>query len=210
MSDNKRNEGQLVTDIFGLESLVDEITYKLASEAEDLPTATAILGPFWREEAPIYKMGESIVQNQFEKADYTHMHGRILDFDTGRPVENAEVDIWHTGPNGLYEQQDPDQPEMNLRGRFYTDKDGEYSLICLRPTKYPIPMDGPAGELLTLLDRHPWRPAHIHFIISAKGKSVTREDLQDQDIRLKPSFFSSLRLQTSHHADFRSPRLAHR
>lgn len=168
MSNEKRNEGQLLTDVLGMESLVDEITYKLASEAGDQPTATAILGPFWRKDAPVYKMGQSICSG-FPDADHTCMHGQVVDFDTGKPIENAELDVWHTGPNGLYESQDPDQPDMNLRGRFYTGADGEYNFYCLRPTKYPIPYDGPAGELLQLLDRHPWRPAHIHFILSAPG-----------------------------------------
>jgi len=97
------------------------------------------------------------------------MHGKVLDFDTGKPIENAELDIWHTAPNGLYEQQDPNQVDMNLRGRFNTGSDGAYNFYCLRPTSYPVPNDGPAGKLLELLDRHPMRPAHIHFIVSAPG-----------------------------------------
>jgi catechol 1,2-dioxygenase len=88
---------------------------------------------------------------------------------TGEPIEGAEVDVWHTAPNGLYEQQDPDQPDYNLRGRFMTDAQGRYSFYCLRPTSYPIPFDGPAGKLLQLMDRHPYRPAHIHLIVSAPG-----------------------------------------
>ena len=167
-SDEKRNEGQLLCDILGLESLVDEITFKMADEASDAPTATAILGPFWRKDAPLRKMGDTTVSG-IDDGDHTHMHGKILDYNTGKPIKDAEVDIWHTAPNGLYEQQDPDQPDMNLRGRFITGEDGSYDLYCLRPTSYPIPYDGPAGELLTLLDRHPMRPAHIHFIISAPG-----------------------------------------
>jgi catechol 1,2-dioxygenase len=89
-----------------------------------------------------------------------------LDYRTRKPIEGAELDVWHTAPNGLYEQQDPDQPDMNLRGRFTTGKDGKYNFYCLRPTSYPIPYDGPAGKLLQLLDRHPMRPGHIHFIVS--------------------------------------------
>ncbi|KAF2194960.1 aromatic compound dioxygenase [Zopfia rhizophila CBS 207.26] len=168
MSDNKRNEGQLVCDIFGLESLVDEITYKLASDAQDEPTATAILGPFWRKDAPKRNMGDTIVFN-IESNDWTLMHGQVTDYKTGKPIEGAELDVWHTAPNGLYEQQDPDQPDMNLRGRFTTGKDGKYNFYCLRPTSYPIPYDGPAGKILRALDRHPMRPAHIHFIITAPG-----------------------------------------
>ncbi|OCL06704.1 aromatic compound dioxygenase [Glonium stellatum] len=168
MSTDRRNEGQLVCDVLGLESLVDEITFKLASDAADAPTATAILGPFWRKDAPVRKMGETIVFG-IDNGDRTYMHGRVLDYRTGEPIEGAELDVWHTAPNGLYEQQDPDQPDMNLRGRFTTGKDGKYNFYCLRPTSYPIPYDGPAGKLLQLLDRHPMRPAHIHFIVTAPG-----------------------------------------
>lgn len=170
MSDDKRNEGQLVCDVLGLESLVDEITYKLASDAADEPTATAILGPFYRHNAPELSMGSCIVSKEInEQGDRTWMHGTITDFKTGQPIEGAVVDVWHTAPNGLYEQQDPNQPEMNLRGRFTTGKDGKYDFYCLRPVPYPIPFDGPAGKILQALDRHPMRPAHIHFLLSAPG-----------------------------------------
>jgi len=169
MSDDKRNEGQLLCDVLGLESLVDEITYKLASDAVDEPTATAILGPFYRHDAPQLPMGSCIVSSLpkevADQGDRTWMHGTVTDFRTGRPIERAVVDVWHTAPNGLYEQQDPDQPEMNLRGRFTTGKDGKYDFYCLRPVPYPIPFDGPAGKVLQALDRHPMRPAHIHFIV---------------------------------------------
>ncbi|KIW06216.1 uncharacterized protein PV09_02692 [Verruconis gallopava] len=169
MSTNVRNEGQLLCDILGLESLVDEITYKLASDAKDQPTATAILGPFWRKDAPIRRMGDSIVIKEMSNGDRTWMHGTVTDFKTGEPIEGAELDVWHTAPNGLYEQQDPDQPDFNLRGRFTTGPDGKYNFYCLRPVPYPVPYDGPAGRLLKLLDRHPMRPAHIHFILNAPG-----------------------------------------
>lgn len=166
MSDDRRNEGQLVCDVLGLESLIDEITYKLASEAQDEPTATAILGPFWRKDAPQKQMGDTIVSGIDEEGHRTWMHGIVTDFMTGEPIEGAVLDVWHTAPNGLYEQQDPNQPDMNLRGRFTTGKDGTYQFYCLRPVPYPIPYDGPAGAILKALDRHPYRPAHIHFIVS--------------------------------------------
>ncbi|KAK8151284.1 catechol 1,2-dioxygenase 1 [Phyllosticta citrichinensis] len=168
MSNEKRNEGQLVCDVLGLESLVDEITYKLATDAKDQPTATAILGPFYRHDAPKRAMGDTIVFG-IDNGDDALMFGQVTDFKTGKPIEGAVLDVWHTAPNGLYEQQDPDQPDFNLRGRFTTGPDGNYNFYCLRPTSYPIPFDGPAGRLLQLLDRHPFRPAHIHFILSAPG-----------------------------------------
>lgn len=165
MSDAKRNEGQLLSDILGLESLADEITSKLVSEAPDQPTTSAILGPFWRKDAPMRQMGETIVLKEMPSGDYTKMHGMVVDFRTGEPVADAILDVWLTAPNGMYEQQDPDQPEHNLRGRFKTKADGRYEFYSLRPTSYPIPEDGPTGKLLKLLDRHPWRPAHTHFIV---------------------------------------------
>jgi catechol 1,2-dioxygenase len=170
MSDEKRNEGQLLADVFGLESLADDITCKLVSEAPDQPTASAILGPFWRADAPLREMGESIVLKDVPSGYYTKMHGVVVDFRTGEPVSGAILDVWLTAPNGMYEQQDPDQPDMNLRGRFKTSEDGRYEFYSLRPTAYPIPDDGPTGKLLKLLDRHPWRPGHTHFIVSVSPR----------------------------------------
>ena len=165
MSTDSRNEGQLLCDVIGLESLVDEITYSIASTATSVPTTTAILGPFWRANAPHREMGSSIVHD-IPDGDHTFIYGTVTDYLTGEPIEGAELDVWHTAPNGLYEQQDNAQVDYNLRGRFTTEKNGKYSFYCLRPTSYPIPNDGPAGKLLELLDRHPMRPAHIHFIVS--------------------------------------------
>ena len=180
MSNDSRNEGQLVCDIIGLEPLVDEITNRGMSSSST-PTEPTALGPFYRPNAPIKEMGSTIVHG-IPDGDHTFMYGRVLDFKTGNPIEAAELDIWHTAPNGLYEQQDPNQVDFNLRGRFFTGKDGSYSLYCLRPTAYPIPDDGPAGELLKLLDRHPMRPAHIHFILRAPGyKSIITQVFDSQD-----------------------------
>ena len=184
MSTAVRNEGQLLCDVIGLESLVDEITYKLASESASLPTSTAILGPFWRADAPRREMDTSIVHN-IPDGDHTYMHGIVKDYLTNEPIEGAELDVWHTAPNGLYEQQDEKQVDFNLRGRFTTGKDGKYSFYCLRPTSYPIPDDGPAGKLLALLDRHPMRPAHIHFIVSApKYKPIITQIFDRRDKHL--------------------------
>ena len=99
--------------------------------------------------------------------------GRVLSTD-GAPIPNALLDVWETNENGLYEQQDPEQPEMNLRGKFRTDKEGRYCFVGIKPVSYAIPDDGPVGQLLRALGRHPFRPAHIHLLISADGfASVT-------------------------------------
>jgi catechol 1,2-dioxygenase len=188
MSDDRRNETQLLCDIIGLESLVDEITSKLLATS-NTETPSAILGPFYRNDAPLLPNGTSIIQNLnpsvswYEQAveDSAFVTGRVLS-SAGTPIKGAIVDVWHSAPNGLYEQQDESQPEMNFRGRFETDEDGRYALYALRPVPYPIPDDGPAGRLLGLLDRHPYRPGHIHFIVSAPGyRPLTTQLYDDRD-----------------------------
>jgi len=188
MSNDRRNETQLLCDVLGLESLVDNITSKLlASSASETPSA--ILGPFYRHNAPLLPNGSSIVQNLDPSvpwytqaiADSAHVTGRVLS-SSGEPIQGAIVDVWHAAPNGLYEQQDEAQPDMNFRGRFMTDAEGRYSFYALRPVSYPIPDDGPSGRLLKLLDRHPYRPGHIHFIISAPGfRTLTTQLYDDRD-----------------------------
>ncbi|OJJ86884.1 intradiol ring-cleavage dioxygenase [Aspergillus glaucus CBS 516.65] len=181
MSDDKRNEGQLLCDVIGLESLVDEITHKLAQEAEDTPTATAILGPFFRPDTKWRQNGDNVVQD-VKGGEMVFMHGRVVDFVTKKPLVNATVEMWEASTNGLYEQQDPEQVEHNLRGKFRTDEEGMYSYYCLRPTPYPVPGDGPAGKVLKLMDRQPFRPAHIHIIATYDGyKPLTTQIFDSKD-----------------------------
>ncbi|KAA8898630.1 Intradiol ring-cleavage dioxygenase [Sphaerosporella brunnea] len=183
MSDDKRNEGVLVSDILGLEALVDQITQEsmtaMDSDALTPATLSCILGPFFRENAPKYPNGADIVTKHTPDDPTCFMEGRVYDNSTGKPVANAEIDIWHTAPNGLYEQQDPEQPEYNNRGKFFTDENGYYSLKCLSPTSYPIPYDGPAGDMLKLMGRHPMRPAHIHIMVRAHGYTPLTTQIYD-------------------------------
>ncbi|KAL2819355.1 Intradiol ring-cleavage dioxygenase [Aspergillus cavernicola] len=184
MSDAKRNEGQLVCDVIGLESLVDEITFKLAEEATDAPTATAILGPFFRADTPFRSNGETVVRTipKDGRGEIAFMSGKVVNYVTKAPLVNASVEVWQASTNGLYEQQDPEQEEFNLRGKFRTDAEGKYSFYCLRPTPYPVPDDGPAGKLLKMMDRHPFRPAHIHIIATCDGyKPLTTQIFDRKD-----------------------------
>lgn len=121
--------------------LVDEITFKLASEAGDPATATAVLGPFFRHDAPERDFGSSIVHG-VDDGEIAYLHGSIFDLKTKMPIPNAVIDVWQASTNGLYEQQDPDQIDCNLRGRFRADSQGRYALYCLKPTPYPVPNDG--------------------------------------------------------------------
>jgi catechol 1,2-dioxygenase len=161
---------------------VDEITFKLASEAGDTATASAILGPFFRHDAPLLE-NEATIVHGVEDGKIVYMHGRVTDHLTNQPLADAAIDVWQASTNGLYEQQDENQIDCNLRGKFKTDSNGRYAFYCLKPTPYPVPFDGvmpwspsciltrlprlgPAGQILKMLDRHPFRPAHIHLIVS--------------------------------------------
>lgn len=155
MSDENRNEGILVSDIVGLEALVDQITQKtLVKMSEGVvkaATFSAILGPFFRENAPRYPNGTDIVQKHLPNNPTVFMDGHIYDSETGNPVVGADIDLWHTNSNGLYDQQDPDQPDYNNRGKFTTDKDGYYSLKA-------GPGYNPTPDRVLTFSRSAWHP----------------------------------------------------
>ena len=106
---------------------------------------------------------------------------RVVD-QAGRPIAGAEVDIWHSSPVGLYENQDPEQADMNLRGKFTTDADGRFWFRSVKPAGYPIPTDGVVGRLLKAQDRHPFRPAHVHALMFKEGyKTLISQVYADDD-----------------------------
>ncbi len=162
MCDEKRQEFILLSDITGVSMLVDAINHRVPDGA----TESTIFGPFYREGAPELPMGTSISKDG--RGEPVVVTGRVLSTD-GTPIPGALLDVWETGENGLYEQQDPEQPDMNLRGKFRTDSEGRYCFVGIKPVSYAIPNDGPVGQLLRSLGRHPFRPAHIHLLISAEG-----------------------------------------
>ncbi len=125
-----------------------------------------MLGPFYLPGAPHKEPGESIGRPQ--DGEPTLIRGRVTDTD-GRPLAGATLDIWQCASNGLYDIQDPDQPPFNLRGVFRTGADGCYLLRAVRPVGYPVPIDGPVGDVFRLSGRHHWRAAHVHAIVSAPG-----------------------------------------
>jgi len=165
-TDARHNEAVLMADLLGVSSLV---ALQANADAHGLSDA-ALLGPFWRLGAPLLPPGASI-------ADATtpglplEVRGTVCD-NAGRPVAGAVVDVWQASPKGLYENQDAEQPEMNLRGRFETDAEGRFFLRTVRPAGYPVPTHGPAGALLKAQGRQPYRPAHLHCMISRPGFKV--------------------------------------
>ncbi|MCZ6502539.1 MAG: intradiol ring-cleavage dioxygenase [Gammaproteobacteria bacterium] len=162
MCDDVRQENILWSDTLGVSILVDSINHRRPEGASQ----STVLGPFYREGAPDFENCGDIGANT--EGHSTRIRGRILDFE-GNPVANACLDVWQTAPNGLYEVQDPEQPEYNLRGKFYSDDNGYYELLTVAPVSYSIPTDGPVGKMLNATGVHPLRPAHVHFIVTAEG-----------------------------------------
>jgi protocatechuate 3,4-dioxygenase beta subunit len=157
------NEVVLCADVLGFSTLVTLLNTVDRSNR----TPGALLGPFYRGHSPEYADGATIVAEGSPGAPL-FVKCRVINTD-GKPVKNAMVDVWQASPVGLYENQDPDQPDMNLRGRFHTDAEGYFRFRSVRPAGYPVPTHGPVGRLLEHQHRHPYRPAHIHFVVIAEG-----------------------------------------
>lgn len=158
------NEFLFFADVIGLSQLIEILNHG----EQELPVGVALLGPFFRADAPFRERGASIASDDAPGAR-VRMSGRVFEFENDAPIEGAILDIWQAAANGLYENQDEQQPDYHLRGRFRTDENGTFELIALMPTAYRIPDDGPVGEFLKIAKRPPIRPAHIHVIVSAPG-----------------------------------------
>jgi protocatechuate 3,4-dioxygenase beta subunit len=162
ITDEVRQEFILLSDTLGLSSLVVELTHG----AQSAVTESTILGPFYVDNPPIREFGENIAEG--DPGEALVVSGTVRSSD-GTPLPHAQLDVWQTASNGLYDVQDEHQAAGSLRGRFTTDHAGAFRFRTVRPVSYPIPDDGPVGKLLASTGRHPWRAAHIHFIVSAVG-----------------------------------------
>ncbi len=167
-TNDKNNEVILAADLLGVSTLVAMLNNP--RDAGTTESYAALLGPFWRARAPACAPGDSIARGGTEGVPL-EVRGTVYGAD-GRPLAGAEVDVWQASPVGLYENQDPTQPDMNLRGRFTTDAQGRYFLRSVQPAGYPVPTNGPCGGLLRAQRRHPYRPAHLHFMVSHPGHRV--------------------------------------
>ncbi len=162
--DDQRQEFILLSDILGVSMLVDAINH--TSQADI--TETTVKGPF-HASAQEFEMGTNIARGEEdERGKPTVIRGRVMD-EANNPIANAKLDVWQSNDIGYYDLQDVNQPEMNLRGIFRTDESGEFWFRTIKPAAYPVPTDGPVGELIRASGRHPMRPAHIHFWIQADG-----------------------------------------
>lgn len=172
------NEVVLMAGSLGVSSLVC-----LLNNGDGGETSQNLLGPFWRIGAPRVANGDSIVRSPTPGPPLL-VTFTIVDRDH-RPVAGAEVDVWHASPVGLYENQDPEQADMNLRGKLTSDADGRVCFRSVRPAGYPVPTHGVVGRLLAAQDRHPYRPAHVHALVVKEGyKTLISQVYADDDPRL--------------------------
>ncbi|NQV21235.1 MAG: 6-chlorohydroxyquinol-1,2-dioxygenase [Rhodospirillales bacterium] len=175
MCDGARQEFILFSDTFGISMLVDHHNH----HAQKGATESSVLGPFYRPGAPEYANGESICQDG--AGEPAVIAGQVTDAE-GTPIAGAKLDVWQTAASGIYQVQDASQPDFNLCGVYTTDGDGRFEVKTVKPVSYPVPDDGPVGRLLNATGRHAFRPAHIHFIVSADGyEPVVTQLFTDDD-----------------------------
>jgi catechol 1,2-dioxygenase len=168
MSDDVRQEFILLSDVLGISMLVETINHRTGGAS----TESTVLGPFHMVESPPRHLGDDIALDG--KGTPCLVSGRVTGAG-GEPLAGASLDVWQTNEDGFYDVQQPGiQPAGNLRGLFTADDDGRFWFRSVVPRYYPIPDDGPVGQLLTATGRHPNRPAHLHFIVAAPGyRTVT-------------------------------------
>jgi catechol 1,2-dioxygenase len=179
-TNDSHNEAVLMSGSLGFSTLICLLNNGNNGQTE---TAANLLGPFWRMHSPRTENGGSIVRSP-TPGPALFVSARVRD-TAGRPIEGAEVDVWHSSPEGFYEQQDPKQAHMNLRGKFTTGADGAFGFRSVKPAGYPIPIDGPAGDFVRATQRHHYRPAHLHFLIYKPGfKTLISQIYVNDDERL--------------------------
>jgi catechol 1,2-dioxygenase len=180
-TNDHHNEAVLFSDGVGFSTLVCLLNNGRNGATE---TASALLGPFWRANSPRTENGASIVRSPTPGPP---LFARCTVSDpAGRPLSGVEVDVWHSSPLGFYDNQDDTQADMNLRGKFTTDEQGRFGFRSVKPAGYPVPTDGPFGELLRAQLRHPYRPAHLHVLAFKPGyKTLITQVFVDDDEHLE-------------------------
>jgi catechol 1,2-dioxygenase len=170
------NEVALMAGSLGVSPLVCLLNNGNNGQTE---TQANMLGPFWRDDQPLRANGDTLVRSPTPGPGLL-VHACLED-GNGHPIAGAEIDVWHSSPEGLYENQDPNQAEMNLRGRFVSDDAGRFHFRSVKPAGYPIPVDGPVGELVRATRRHNFRPAHLHFMVYKPGFKTLISQLYSPD-----------------------------
>jgi hydroxyquinol 1,2-dioxygenase len=178
--DDIRQEFILLSDTMGVSMVVDLINHRKPAGA----TESTVFGPFHRAGAATLEMGGHIATDD-PNGEPCVVYGRVLD-TAGQPIANALLDVWQANSEGFYDSQLPDPEKLRMRGYFRTGADGRFWFKTTRPVHYPIPTDGPVGRMLQATNRHPNRPAHVHFVVSADGyEPVTTHIFDSIDPYLK-------------------------
>ncbi len=181
LTNDNHNEVVLMSGSLGFSSLICLLNNGNKGQTE---TTANLLGPFWRMNSPQTDNGGSIVRSP-TPGPVLFVNCWLKD-QSGKPIAGAKVDVWHSSPEGFYEQQDPKQAPMNLRGQFTTDAEGKFGFRSVKPAGYPIPIDGPVGDLIRAGKRHHYRPAHLHFLIFKEGfKTLISQIYVNDDDRLE-------------------------
>lgn len=173
-TNDTHNEAVLLAGSLGVSSLVCLLNNGNKGQNE---TSQNLLGPFWRMHSPRTENGGTIVRSE-TPGNPLFVNARVTDSD-GKPIAGAEVDVWHASPVGFYENQDPEQADMNLRGKFTTDANGRFWFRTIKMSGYPVPTNGVVGKLLAAQKRHPNRPAHLHALIVKPGFKVLISQVYD-------------------------------
>ena len=159
-----RQEFILLSDTLGLSSLINTLHDKRTGQTG---TKTSLLGPFYRQDSPVMKLGDTIATKPTNGMEVV-LYGQVKDSE-GKGVAGASIEIWQPDETGNYDLQKHDPSEMDLRGHFHADADGRFYMRTVAPLGYMIPMDGPVGDMIRAQRRHGYRPAHIHFVVGAPG-----------------------------------------
>jgi catechol 1,2-dioxygenase len=170
------NEAMLMAGALGVSNLICLLNNGANGTRE---TQANNLGPFWRENSPRTENGGTLLRSP-TPGPALFFKGWVRDAE-GKPLAGVDVDVWHSSTVGLYENQDTTQAEMNLRGKFTTDANGEFSFRSVKPAGYPVPITGPAGVLLNAQKRHNMRPAHLHFLIDKEGYKTIASQVYSND-----------------------------
>jgi protocatechuate 3,4-dioxygenase beta subunit len=172
LTTDSHNETRLIAGSLGLSTLVCLMN--------NAGSSANLLGPFWRQGAPFVENGGSIVRSPTPGVPL-FVTGHVRDAQ-GKPIADANVDVWHASTRGLYENQDPSQAEWNLRGTLRTDVAGAFRYRTIKPAGYPVPAGGPTEQLLKVQHRHPFRPAHLHALIYKPGyKTIPTQTYSNDD-----------------------------
>jgi hydroxyquinol 1,2-dioxygenase len=175
ITDDKRQEFILLSDVLGLSMLVVGLNHAKHSQA----TPSTVFGPFFVDGSPPFANGDDIANGA--PGEPCLVQGRILSV-TGEPIAGARIEVWQADDDGFYDVQQDALDEPRGRGHLFSQADGRFWFWSVKPRYYPIPSDGPVGELLDRANRSPMRPAHVHFMVSAEGhETVTTHVFADGD-----------------------------